>query len=719
MIRGAWIRGRVLLALALAACGGGSSGPDTGALDIAVTGLPGGTPANVSITGPGGYSQVVIGPRTLTELAPGSYTVTGSPVSTGSEVYAANPASQAVTVNGGSTATSTVTYGPSSGSLTVDITGLPTGVSAAVDVSGPGGYSRQLTAGTTLTGLLAGQYTLTAQPVADGSTQYVGTPATQDATVSTGATASAAVAYSEATSTGVNFRIDGLYLTQSVQTYGGSVPLIANRAAFLRVFVTSSQANVPSPNVRVRLYNGGVLASEQIVPRVGTTPLAPQEGTLGSSWNLAVSRALITPNLSILVDVDPGNLVAETNEADNTFPASGTPLPLQVQNASTFHVSLVPVKTNVDGRTGNVTAGNKEQYLDATMRMHPLSAFDAAVGATLTVDASVPALQASNGNNAWNKILSQLQARRVGDGSSRYYFGVVNPAYSSGVAGMGYVGYPVAIGWDKLPSAASVAAHEWGHNWDRQHAPCGSAANPDLGFPYTGGTIGVFGYDLVADVLKPKTSHDIMGYCDDEWISDYTYKAVMQYRSSESVSFASLRQAVQPTLVVWGRIENGRPVLEPAFQAITRPSLPQGGGPFRVEARTSDGAPVFSLDFSPVQIADDPQGGRVFAFAVPVTPEQHARIHHLRLSAAGGVAEVSREGDGAANVEVTGAGAGRVSLRWDAKRAPMVVVRDPRSGQILSFARGGRAEVVTDAPELSVGVSDRVQTREKMVRVVR
>src|SRR6185436_4150298 len=113
---------------------------------------------------------------------------------------------------------------------------------------------------------------------------------------------------------------------------------------------------------------------------------------------------LITPNLSILVDVDPGNLVSETNEADNTFPASGTPLPLQVQSASTFHVSLVPVKTNVDGRIGNVTAGNKEQYLDATMRMHPLSAFDAAVGATLTVDASVPALQASNGNNAWNQI---------------------------------------------------------------------------------------------------------------------------------------------------------------------------------------------------------------------------------------------------------------------------------------------------------------------------
>jgi hypothetical protein len=643
--------------------------------------------------------------------------VTGSPVSAAGEVYTANPASQTVTVSGGGTAASTVSYGPSSGGLTVAISGLPIGVSAAVDIAGPSGYSNHLTAGATLTALLPGQYTVTAQPVADGSTQYVGTPATQNATVSTGGTASASVAYSESTSSGTNLRIDGLYLTQSVQTYDRAVPLIADRDAFLRVFVTSSEANVPSPNVRVRLYNGGVLASDQTLTRVGTTPLAAQEGTLGSSWNVAVPKALVTPNLSILVDVDPDNLVAETNETDNTFPASGTPLLLQVETASTFRVTLVPVTTAVDGRTGNVTAGNKNQFLDATTRMHPLSAFDATVGAPLTVAATVPALESDNGNNSWNSILSQVQARRVSDGSTRYYFGVVNPSYSSGVAGMGYIGYPAAIGWDKLPSGASVAAHEWGHNWARQHAPCGSAANPDMNFPYTGGTIGVFGYDVAAGVLKQTTSHDLMGYCNNEWISDYTYNAVMQYRSSEAVTMASLSQAIQPTLVVWGRFENGRPVLEPAFQATTRPSLPRRAGPYRVEARTGDGSTVFALDFSPLEVADDPQGGQHFAFAVPVTPEQTARISHLRLMGAGGMAEISREGDAAANVEVRRSAPGRVSLRWDPKRAPMVVVRDPRSGQILSFARGGRSEVVTDAAELSVGVSDRVQTREKRVRV--
>ena len=164
---------------------------------------------------------------------------------------------------------------------------------------------------------------------------------------------------------------------------------------------------------------------------------------------------------------------------------------------------------------------------------------------------------------------------------------------------------------------------------------------------------------------------------------------------------------------------NGQPVLEPAFQAITRPSLPKSGGPYRIEARTGDGSRVFALDFSPLEIADDPTGGRHFAFAVPVTAEQNARIDQLRLSGPSGSAELTRQGEAAASVQIVPAGAGRVSVRWDAKRAPMVVVRDPRSGQILSFARGGHAEVVTDAAELSVGISDRVQTRETRVRVGR
>ena len=81
-------------------------------------------------------------------------------------------------------------------------------------------------------------------------------------------------------------------------------------------------------------------------------------------------KALIQPNLSILAEVDPTNAIAEANETDNDFPASGTPLAIDVRTASTFNVRFVPVQ--VAGRLGNVTSGNKNQFLADAMKLHPL-----------------------------------------------------------------------------------------------------------------------------------------------------------------------------------------------------------------------------------------------------------------------------------------------------------------------------------------------------------
>ena len=712
-----WV-GAVLVLLLSACGGGGPTGPSTGSLAVTVSGLPGGASAAVNVVGPGGFSRALTGSQTLSGLTPGSYTVAADLVSSGGDLYSGTPETQAVTVAEGSTpAPAQVTYAVTSGNLTITVAGLPGGAAAALDVTGPDGFDQAVTGSQTLTGLGPGNYTITASPVSAAGSQYTPSPATQQAAVGTGGTATATVTYTDAGVAGLNYRIDGVYLTQSVQTYAGSVPLIANRDGYLRVFVTASEPNVISPDVRVRFYSSGTLVAEQTLTRAGPTPLAPQEGTLSSSWNTAVPKSLIQPNLSLRLTLDPANLVAETNEADNDFPASGLPLTPEVRTAAPFQVTLIPVITAVDGRTGNVTVGNRDQYLATTMKMHPLSSYDATVGGSLTVAATVPALQSDNANNAWNQVLGEVQARRTADGSSRYYMGVVNPSYSSGVAGVGYVGFPVALTWDKLPSGSSVAAHEWGHNWGRQHAPCGGAGNPDASYPYAGGTIGVFGFDVGAGVLKPATSHDLMGYCNDEWISDYTYRAVMQFRGSGAAVASAMGQAVQSTMVVWGRIERGRMVLEPAFQATTRPSLPTREGPYRVEGRAEDGSRIFALSFAPMEVADDRQGARHFAFAVPLLPERMARVASLRLEGEGRMAETTRSAGEPAVVQVTRTAPGRVALRWDAARTPMVVVRDPRTGHVLSFARGGRAEVATDESELALSLSNRVQSRDVRVRV--
>jgi hypothetical protein len=59
--------------------------------------------------------------------------------------------------------------------------------------------------------------------------------------------------------------------------------------------------------------------------------------------------------------------------------------------------------------------------------------------------------------------------------------------------------------------------------------------------------------------------------------------------------------------------------------------------------------------------------------------------------------------------------AGSVALHWDAAAHPMVMVRDPETGEVLSFARGGQAEIATPRTELEVTQSDGVSSGKAVV----
>jgi hypothetical protein len=54
---------------------------------------------------------------------------------------------------------------------------------------------------------------------------------------------------------------------------------------------------------------------------------------------------------------------------------------------------------------------------------------------------------------------------------------------------------------------------------------------------------------------------------------------------------------------------------------------------------------------------------------------------------------------------------GQVRLLWNAAAHPMVMVRDPDTGEVLAFARGGDARVWTSKSELDLEVSDGVQSQ--------
>jgi hypothetical protein len=512
---------------------------------------------------------------------------------------------------------------------------------------------------------------------------------------------------------GVDLSLPTVYITQSAQSAAFDVPLVQDRNGFLRAFALADQSNTLTPQIRVRIYDGGSLVQTYTISAPGSSvPTSFDESVLMRSWNQLITGGYIQAGTSILVDVDPGNLISESDESNNVWPASGTPWTLDVRDLPVLNMTLVPVNTT--SGTGNVTTGNAASFMDYTRRLHPIPDYDAQVRATLYSSATLGADGAG-----WETMLNEVTAQRISDGSSRYYFGVAHVNYTSGVAGLGWMGYPVAVGWDYLPSGSWTIAHEIGHNWDCQHTRCtGGEADYDPAYPYAGGAIGIYGYDLWGASLKDKTTYkDVMGYCNTRWISDYTYKKLLAFREGSPIGF---REVVgkESCLLIWGLRRNGRLNLEPAFRISTRPSVPEPG-PYRVEGLDADGRLLWSQDFDLMATTHptDPTSAG-FCFAIPMADELLDRTSTMRVMEYGSEAarrtSPSPGGNGAIRtaplIETLTPIGGDLELVWDASRAPVVMVRDLDRDECVGFARGGRARISTSTHRLEFLMSDGVHT---------
>lgn len=690
----------------------------TGLLDVTISGDPGAGQASVVVSGPDGYAQPLSTSRLLSGLVPGTYTIAASPVAIGPVNWIPVPPSQQVVVSASTTATPvTVAYDPSVGTLVVNVSGLPTGANAAITVTGPAGFVVNLTGSQSVI-VPIGSYTIAAASVTHEGTSYAA-PSARTASVALNGTTGVSVAYT-AVVAGLNLVMDGAYITQSVQTYSNAVPLVAGRNALLRVFVTATESNAAQPSVRVRLYSGAALTQTLTINAPSSSvPQSATEGQLNTSWNVALDGSLIQPGLGIVVDVDPTNAVPEVNEADNAWPSSGTPASLDVRTVPTLGITLVPVQQTVNGRTGDVSAANLSTFMAPLRQMFPVAAVDADIHPVFTTAASE---FGSSGEN-WQTVLSEIFALQVAEGTGRYYYGVVDVAYTSGVAGLGYIGAPASMGWDYLPGGAEVLAHEIGHNFGRFHAPCGGPALVDPAWPnstHPGARTSAYGYDIFSGTLKPPTQFDFMSYCDPAWISDYNYTALLAWHEGQAAAASTPvvtgTRGSSSNFLVWGRIEAGQLVLEPAFEVDAPVSLPSRPGPHSIEGFGAQGERLFSLAFEGNRVADtDDPDDRVFAFVVPASMLRGGQLSRLQLASGARRAERRAGSAAMAGATATRITPGRTRLGWSPAAAG-ALVRNARTGQILAITRGAGVELPASTDELDVIVSDGVRSSRTRVR---
>ena len=426
-------------------------------------------------------------------------------------------------------------------------------------------------------------------------------------------------------------------VTQAVQQPGNSVPLIANRTTYVRQTITATIAHA---NVSAYLHgsrNGVPLPGSPVAalnnPR--TLKSTANRATLNDTFNFQLPAAWLNGTIELRGYAANGM----------TFTLTTGSRAFSFVNANPLDVTLVPIAYACSsGGSGTVTPAAPYDYVDDyTYKLYPVPSISmvthTAIGYTGPCSGSVP----TPTGNDWISMLGAVTDVWQSDGSpNRYYYGLVRISCGgSCIAGVGWIGWPVAIGADGTSISLSVAsithAHEVGHNHGREHAPGCNADSPDPAFPYIlndRGRIGDiahpnYGFDIVTQSIYTQTTYDIMGYCNPQWVSDYTYDAIRAF--AQSGGMQSITQGNR-ALLVSGSIDraSGQATFNPVFVLDVPSRLPPAGD-YTIELLDDQDRIIAAYPFTPMRAQAD--GWRT-------APAVEIAAFHLALPYADGIASI-------------------------------------------------------------------------------
>jgi hypothetical protein len=337
-----------------------------------------------------------------------------------------------------------------------------------------------------------------------------------------------------------------------------NAPIIAGRPGLVRVFVNPSSAFSHALTGELTITTGGT-------PKTFTASLKPTtastDANMGSTFNFTiVDGTEFGTDTTFLVQIkDPQG--SGSGDTTAQYPNSGTATALGVKNAGSVKINLFPIKFSSGGGTPATGAIDVNAYQKIIMSLYPAATVTINVQSTLTYTGAIP--DAYDQSGAWEYLLSFMQKKRAADPTPDvYYYGAFAPTSSfasfcssgcvAGLSGIpsGPTNYSqkasigLAYGGDATDQQATgqTMAHEVGHGHGREHSPtsqsvqyCSTPSGVDPGYPYSYGGIGVWGWDIInLKAIDPTQYYDVMGYCEMDWISDYTYSALYSWVAADN-----------------------------------------------------------------------------------------------------------------------------------------------------------------------------------------
>ena len=510
----------------------------------------------------------------------------------------------------------------------------------------------------------------------------------------------------------IGLSIDRVYVNQAVPAHdsgrpaGERMPLVAQRAGLLRVFATADDVDANEAQVWFHYRHG---AGPEHVTRLDgpeSVPANTSEGSLSTTYDVLLPAAVMQPGLQGYVTLR-ASVAGEAVEARYPATAAWT---FDVRTVAPVDMTLVPVTY----RGTTPVLGDGLAFLGDTVRMFPMAedTIDVRVGATpWPFDGDL-------GTGAgWIGLLNDIIGLHLSDPEGRHHYGVVDPGYTAGIAGIAWVGHPVAAGWSHLPSGSYVAAHELGHNWGLGHAPCNVTSGVDPAFPYPDGSIGVWGYDLVNTTLRsPSSDKDLMSYCQPAWVSDYHYRKVMDFRAAHGATVGTAAtDASGQVLVVRGWADAEAFHLDPLLITTLRPQ-PFASGPYTFIAWDAAGAEILRVPFDTIEVSLE--GLQAVHLTLPIPGAAERRLSRVRVERNG---QVVLERDlpvrplAITPTRLTHLADGRVSITWDTRAYAALMVRDGPDGILLGRDHSGQLIVHPSSGVLELLYSDGLNTERDVV----
>ncbi len=430
--------------------------------------------------------------------------------------------------------------------------------------------------------------------------------------------------------------IQGTSASYSYATY------IADRPTTVRVLVSvDAGTSVPGATGRMYAYDGSsnLLGS---LDSTNTITAPSDESSMARTLNFNLPSNWLKPNYTYYVDVNPDGAICE-NRSNDRYPATGraafnfvTARPLNVVIVPVFYLpwgastQFVPAGYDID----NPEASDFGYLTSLPAKVFPVPNVAYTIHSPQSYIPS-SSLDDLNGVNGWYKLLDGITAIHNSEDPQPYdtvYYGVVNYYDAHGcplpgcTIGVGWIGTgpgwgATSVGWtgypNGAPDATNTMTHEMGHNFGREHTPCSGEGDPDLEYPYSGGSIGVWGLDVATGTLyDPAIYKDYMSYCEPVWTSDYTFAGIKSFRDSVGFDQVRLDQPPVSALYVSGTIApDGSLTLRPVYQQLARVNVPSKGT-HTLELLGDGGKVLAAFPFTPQQIADS-KGASGFGFFVP------------------------------------------------------------------------------------------------------